>query len=68
MYFSHAFVTKWKSGQWFDRTGANVIVTYDNTHTAYDIDPDDRDAFTTWVHEVFGNDNSDPEDIIIHWI
>jgi len=68
MTYAHTFLTRWKDGAFFDYTGATVIVSWDQTNTAYTVDPNDRQAFEAWALEVFGGDNTDPDDIAIRWL
>jgi hypothetical protein len=67
MSYAHAFVTKWRNGALFDREGSNVVVSYDQKNAAYNIDPEDREDFESWIYDVFGGDETDPEEIAIFW-
>ena len=67
MTFEHAHITTWKDGQYFNAENANVIVSYDGSNDAYQIDEKDRADFEAWVYTVFGGDETEDDEINIKW-
>jgi len=60
--FSHAFITSWKAGGFYDLTdamksGRIVTVEYDQFTTAYHVDEAQQGDFIEWVAGMWPGDN-----------
>ena len=65
--FSHAYITKWKDGCFFDledacEQGRVVVVNYDQTNTAYFVEEDQHADFLEWVACNWPGDDDIQED------
>lgn len=61
--FSCDFVATWKDGQMPRAAAGNVVVNYDQTNHAYEIDDDDMDDFIEWVADNWQSDY-DPREFV----